>query len=82
MAKLTNRDRRELRRVLGEMEWAFDFLMQDDVVVCRESRMTSANVYHNAMGDPPIHRITKELGSPLVGFDTAIRALAHFLSTH
>jgi hypothetical protein len=82
MARLTKRDREELRGALRSLERGLDYLNREEVRVARVTRMQSLNVYRNDMHDPPLAVIDKTYGSDLTGLEDARDRLAAFLTSH
>lgn len=86
MAKLTRKQHDQLSQVVSQLAWAQDYLMSDNVVVAIVGRPDDVAAYvpngasaPSCYPHPALRPITKDVGSPLCSYATAIKSLSHFL---
>ena len=93
MAKLTRKQREHLQSVLHDAERALRYIMAEDVVVARKSRVRSTSLDYTRPNLTPeaaavlrvpedggaLTPVTKEIGSHLCGLPAAVASLKQFL---
>lgn len=78
--KLIKRDRKNLFRILDNLERAQSFLMSPDTLVCIERKQATTTLdYINAKGEV-CYSIDKEIGSELALLHTAVDQLRKSLA--
>ena len=83
MAKLTNRQIRDLRAIVNQLEWAQGFLHGDHITVARVERHATTNLHFTRTRDDRVlYEIDKEIGSPLCGYEDALKGLLGFIKSN
>ena len=78
MAKLTRKQQETLRQALHDAVRARDYIMSDNIAVCRRGSSAPTLNYVRADG-AVIAEVTKDYGSHLCGINESIRTLRSFL---
>ena len=78
MAKLTVKQRDTLTQALYDATRARDYIMSENIAVCRRGDSAPALTYSRSDG-ATLAEVTKDYGSHLCGINEAIRTLRAFL---
>ena len=80
MAKLTNKQRDELRYALRCAERALAYIDRHDIAVCKVGNQATTTLHFtNPASDRTLYELNKDMGSDLVGIRSAIDSLASFI---
>ena len=84
MARLTNKDRDQLRQVLKHLERASKFIQADRTMIGVRTQVACLpeDTFVNKTNSEEFVRINKQAGSDLCGLSMGIDYLAEFLATH
>ena len=81
MAKLTKKQKHDVRRILWELDRAITFIKSDRVKLCVKSRGSTTIEYVNPEGEY-ITSVCKEIGQDLTGLYNGRISLQKFLDSH
>jgi hypothetical protein len=81
MAKLTRKQRDDLRRAVEQLQRAYRYVHSDRVVVCIRAEAATTTL-HLTRGEPEplvLYPVAKDIGSDLACFGTGLRWLKNFM---
>jgi len=81
MAKLTIRQKNEIRGALRKLKEAHSYIHREDVVVARKSNSPNGFSFKNKQGEA-LDLVETSCGSELVYLDDVISSMSTFLEDH
>lgn len=82
MAKLTQKQVRDIERAIQNAEAAWNYVMRADIAVARKGGTATTTLHYTRPDGSVLYEVQREYGSQLCRLGTAITDLRNFLDVH